>query len=257
MVPPFHWWRTVFFLVPAIAIYTIVLGGLSIGSALLGGSGRFAHGCARLWSWLILATTGVNVTVKGLERVPAGRSYLFVANHQSFYDIPIVFWHLPFDLRIVAKASLGTFPFIGGHLRRTGHVLVDRRNPGLRTFRQIEALMNAGRSLLVFPEGTRSPDGRLGRFRGGIFLLAIESGLPVVPMALRGSRHVMRKGQLMTCPGHVVLELFDPISVSGLTRADARSLAGRVHAIVAAAVAGDEDPRRPPAAESPAVPVSS
>jgi len=257
MIPPFHWWRTVLFLIPTIAVYTIVLGALSIGSALLGGSGRFAHGCARLWSWLILATTGVNVTVRGLERVPPGRSYLFVANHQSFYDIPIVFWHVPFDLRIVAKASLGGFPFIGGHLRRTGHVLVDRRSPGLRTFRQVEGLMKAGRSLLVFPEGTRSPDGRLGRFRRGIFLLAIETGLPVVPMALRGSRHVMRKGRLMTCPGDVVLEVFEPIPVSGLTRADAEPLAERVRAIVLAAVAGDEDPRRPPAAESPAVPVSS
>jgi 1-acyl-sn-glycerol-3-phosphate acyltransferase len=241
MCPPFHWWRTVLFLIPAIGLYTIVLGMLSIGSVFLGGRGRFAHACARLWSWLILATTGVRVRVRGLERVPAGSSHLFVSNHQSFYDIPIIFWHLPHDLRIVAKASLGRFPFIGGHLRRTGHVLVDRANPGTTTFRQVAALLERGQSLLVFPEGTRSADGRVGRFRGGIFLLAIQAGLPIVPVAVRGSRHVMKKHRLMTCPGEVLLEVFEPIPTTGLTRGDAKPLAERVHRIVVAAVAGDED----------------
>jgi 1-acyl-sn-glycerol-3-phosphate acyltransferase len=242
MRPPFHWWRTVFFLIPAIGLYTIVLGILSIGSVLLGGTGRFAHGCARAWSWLILATTGVRVRVLGLERVPPRASYLFVSNHQSFYDIPIIFWHVPLDLRIIAKASLGRFPFIGGHLRRTGHVLVDRASPGTTTFRQVAALLERDQSLLVFPEGTRSLDGRVGRFRGGIFLLAIQSGLPVVPVAVRGSRHVMKKHRLMTCPGDVSLEVFDPIATTSMTRGDAKALAERVHRIVAGALAGDEDP---------------
>jgi 1-acyl-sn-glycerol-3-phosphate acyltransferase len=260
--PPFHWWRTVFFLIPAISVYTIVLGTLSIGSSLLGGSGRFAHGCARLWSWLILATTGVNVEVRGLDRVPAGGPYLFISNHQSIYDIPIIFWSLPFDLRIIAKASLGRFPFLGWHLSRTGHVLVQRENPGASAFRQVSALMKAGRSLIVFPEGTRSRDGRVGRFRSGIFVLAVESGLPVVPVAVRGSRHVMRKGRLMTCPGDVRLELLAPIPTAGITRESARTLARRVEALVAEIVAGDEDPGLqareggPPAAPEEASPVT-
>lgn len=241
MIPPFHWWRTVFFLIPAIGCYTIVLGLLSIGSALAGGTGRFAHRCARLWSWLILATTGVRVSVRGLERVPPHESYLFVANHQSIYDIPIMFWNVPFDLRIIAKASLGRFPFIGGHLKRTGHVLVDRASPGPAVFRQVRQLLMRHQSLLVFPEGTRSADGRVGRFRKGIFLQAIEAGLPVVPIAVRGSRHVMRKGRLMTCPGNVSVEVFAPVPTAGLTASDASALAARIQAIVAAGVAGDED----------------
>jgi 1-acyl-sn-glycerol-3-phosphate acyltransferase len=240
-LPSFHWWRTVFFLIPAIGFYTAVLGTLSVTSGLLGIRGPFAHGCARLWSWLILATTGVDVTVKGLERVPPGQTYVFLSNHQSIYDIPVLFWHLPFDLRIIAKESLGRFPFIGWHLARTGHVLVDRANPGASAFRQVNELMERKRSLIVFPEGTRSPDGRLGVFRAGIFRLAIDSGLPVVPVALRGSRHVMRKGHLTTSPGRVLLEVFAPISTEGLTRDDAKALADRVRGIVAAAVAGDED----------------
>ncbi len=124
-----HWWRTVFFLIPAIALYTIVLGTLSLTSSLFQKTGYFAHWCARTWSRLILATTGVRVEVVGLERLAPGRTYVFVSNHQSIYDTPILFWSLPYQLRIIAKESLGRMPFLGWHLRRTGHMLVDRRRP--------------------------------------------------------------------------------------------------------------------------------
>jgi len=240
-IPPFHWWRTVFWLIPTIGLYTIVLGTLSVGSVLLGGRGSFAHGCARTWAWLILATTGVNVTTVGLDRLDRRRGYLFISNHQSFYDIPVIFWYLPWDLRIIAKESLGSFPFIGWHLRRTGHVLVRRDRPGSAVFQQLADMMKAGRSLIVFPEGTRSPDGRLGPFRVGIFRLAIEAGLDIVPVAVRGSRHVMPKNRLTTSPGQVTLQVFDPISTAGLELEAARDLSDRVWRIVAAAVAGDED----------------
>jgi 1-acyl-sn-glycerol-3-phosphate acyltransferase len=252
MLPPFHWWRTVFFLIPSIGLYTAILGAISITSALVGLPGRVAHGCARLWAWLILATTGVRVSVRGLERVPQHHSYLFIANHQSFYDIPILFWYVPFDLRIIAKASLRRVPFIGGHLARTGHVLVDRAKPGAAVFKQISDLMARGQSLIVFPEGTRSPDGRVGGFRSGIFSLGIEAGLPVVPVAVRGTRHIMHKGRLMTCPGVASVEVFDPIPTTGLTRDDAKALARRVQDIVEAGVEGDQDdPGRPLSSREP------
>src|SRR4029453_469220 len=107
MLPPFHWGRTVFFLVPAIGVYTIILGTLSLASSLFQHNGHFAHRCARTWSRLILVTTGVRVEGEGLERLESGRTYFFVSNHQSIYDIPIVFWSLPYQLRIIAKESLG------------------------------------------------------------------------------------------------------------------------------------------------------
>jgi 1-acyl-sn-glycerol-3-phosphate acyltransferase len=227
-MPPYHWWRTVFFLIPAIGVYTVVLGTISLASSLVDRSGRFAHKCARAWSWLILKTTGVRVTVAGLERVAPGQSYVFAANHQSIYDIPVLFWTLAFELRILAKASLGAFPFLGWHLARTGHVLVDRKNPGADLFRQVRRLMASGYSLFVFPEGTRSLDGSLARFRAGTFMMAIESGLPVVPVAIDGSRFVMRKGRLMTCPGHVRVTVLDPIPTAGRTPDQARQLARQV-----------------------------
>ena len=235
----FHLFRTVFYLIPLIAIYTIVMGTLSLASSLFTRSGRFAHGCARTWAWLILATTGVDTEIHGLQRVPRGKPYLFISNHQSIYDIPVLFWYLPFQLRIIAKDSLGSFPVLGWHLARTGHVLVQRKNPGSTVFKKVSALMRAGDSLLVFPEGTRSRDGVVGRFKGGIFLLAIEAGLPIVPVAIDGTRRVMRKGGLTTCPGSVRVEVFDPIETAGLQSDDARALADRIRLTIASAIVPD------------------
>lgn len=238
-IPSFHWWRTVFFLIPAIGLYTIVLGTLSVASSLVDRTGFFAHRCARAWSWLILATTGVDVDVHGLEKLTPGRTYIFVSNHQSIYDIPIIFWHIPWQLRIIAKASLGRFPFLGWHLSRTGHLLVDRSRPDpMGILKRWKGLVSRGLSLIVFPEGTRSGDGRVGRFKGGSFLLAIQAGLPLVPISVSGSRHVMLKGRLMTCPGHVSLVVHDPVATEGLeaTVEQAKALATQVRATVIGAV---------------------
>jgi 1-acyl-sn-glycerol-3-phosphate acyltransferase len=239
-IPPFHWWRTVFFLIPAIGVYTIVLGTISLLSSLFDGNGHLAHGCARLWSWLILATTGVSVDVKGLDQLEPGKTYIFVSNHQSIYDIPVVFSSLPYQLRIIAKESLGNFPFLGWHLRRTGHLLVDRRNPDRsRILKRWRALVEQGLSLIIFPEGTRSQDGKVGIFKAGSFLLAIEAKLPIVPLSVDGTRFVMRKGRLMTCPGHATLVVHAPIETAGLDVGDARELAGRVRGIVSTATTTD------------------
>ena len=239
-LPPFHWWRTVFFLIPAISVYTIVLGTLSIGSSLFEQRGYFAHWCARTWARLILVTTGVRVSVAGLERLTPGATYVFVSNHQSIYDIPVLFRSLPFQLRIIAKASLGSFPFLGWHLRRTGHMLVDRSRPDrARIFGWASRLTAQGLSLIVFPEGTRSRDGRVGRFKGGSFYLALQAGLPVVPLSVVGSRHVMLKGRLATYPGHVRLIVHEPIDTTGLADADAREFGERVRRILAPAAESD------------------
>lgn len=244
----FHWLRTVFFLIPAISVYTIVLGALSIASSFVDRTGYFAHRCARAWSWLILATTGVEVEVDGLERLVRGRTYIFVSNHQSIYDIPILFASLPYQLRIIAKESLGRFPILGRHLRRTGHMLVDRRNPDRSSIlRWASTLVAQGLSLIVFPEGTRSDDGRVGRFKGGSFLLALETGLPIVPLSVVGSRRVMHKGELTVRPGRVRLVVHDPVATTE-TRPPSipavRDLAERVRAVVRSATERDVPPAR-------------
>jgi 1-acyl-sn-glycerol-3-phosphate acyltransferase len=238
-IPPVHWWRTVVFLIPVISVYTIVLGTLSIASSLFERRGHFAHWCARTWSRLILGTTGVRVEVEGLERLESGRTYVFVANHQSIYDIPILFWSLPYQVRIMAKASLGRFPFLGWHLRRTGHMLVDRRRPDRRVFSWGRRLAEQGLSLIVFPEGTRSPDGRVARFKGGSFYVALEAGLPIVPVSVIGSRHVMLKDRLATYPGTVRLVVHEPIDTHALADADPKDVAEHVWRVIAPAAESD------------------
>ena len=245
-VPPFHWWRTVFFLIPAIALYTIVLGTLSIASSLFEKRGYFAHWCARTWSRLILVTTGVRVRVDGLERLTPGRTYVFVSNHQSIYDIPVLFWSVPYQLRIIAKESLGNFPFLGWHLRRTGHMLVNRRRPDAEAIvGWVERLTSQGLSLIVFPEGTRSGDGRVAPFKGGSFHLALETRLPIVPLSIAGSRHVMLKGRLATYPGDVKLVIHEPIDTTGLNVRDAKAFGERVRQIIRPAAESDLAPVHP------------
>jgi 1-acyl-sn-glycerol-3-phosphate acyltransferase len=228
------------FLIPVIGVYTIILGAASIFSSLFDRHGHFAHGCARAWSWLILKTTGVRVTVEGLDRLKPNTTYVFVSNHQSIYDTPVVFASLPYQIRIIAKESLARFPVLGWHLKRGGHLFVDRRHPDRAgILARWRALVSEGLSLIVYAEGGRSSDGRVGRFKAGSFLLAIEAGLPIVPIAVVGTRQVMPKGRLRTEPADVRLIVHDPIqppAVADPTIRDARALAGRVHDIVAAAV---------------------
>ncbi len=230
-LPPFHWWRTVFYLIPAVTLYTIVCGVVSLASTLIDRRGHTAHRCARVWAWLIVRTTGVAVEPRGTPP-PADESCVFVANHASIYDIPILFTALSHQLRIIAKAALGYVPFIGWHLRLAGHMLVDRENPGASILKRMQRMTRHGAALIAFPEGSRSADGRVGRFKGGIFLLAIESGLPIVPVTVVNSRAVMPKGRLMVCPARTRVVLHPAIPTRGLTREDARKLADRTREIV-------------------------
>src|SRR4029078_3427076 len=118
-------WRTVFYLIPAITLYTIVLGAASIVSSLFDRRGYFAHRCARAWSWLILTTTGVRGAGERLERITPGTTYVFVSNHQSIYDTPVIFASLPYQIRIIAKESLARFAVLGLNVPRGRHPLVD------------------------------------------------------------------------------------------------------------------------------------
>ncbi|HUK35543.1 MAG TPA: lysophospholipid acyltransferase family protein, partial [Vicinamibacterales bacterium] len=212
----------------------------SILSSFFDRSGYAGHSCARAWSWLILKTTGVDVDVVGLEKLTPGTTYVFVANHSSHYDTPVVFTCLPYQVRIIAKQSLAMFPVLGWHLRRGGHLFVDRKDPD-RTgiLKRWRALVAQGLSLIVYPEGTRTEDGHVARFKAGSFLLAIQAGLPIVPLSIVGNRAVMPKGRLRTEPAHVSLIIHDPIRPPAIvepTVHDAKALADRVHDIVAAPI---------------------
>jgi 1-acyl-sn-glycerol-3-phosphate acyltransferase len=235
-LPPFHWWRTVFFLIPVIGACTIALGTVSLLVGLVDRRGVATHRCAQWWARFILWTSGVRVEMPGRPLPPAGVSCVFVANHASIYDTPILFSALSHQLRLMAKATLAYVPFIGWHLSRSGHLLVNRKNPGASIFKKMQRLIGEGASLMVFPEASRTTDGRMRPFKGGIFLLAIENGLPIVPVTVVGSRVVMPKGRLMVCPATVQVILHDAVPTKGLGRGDARALAERVREIIGSAL---------------------
>ncbi len=232
--PPFDWWRTVLVLIPAVTLYTIAFGVLSLASSPFDRRGRFPHRCAQWWSRAILSTSGVRVERRGSP--PQTTACVFVANHSSLYDIPVLFSVLPAQLRIVAKSGLGRVPFVGWHLRLAGHLLVDRQKPGAAVLKRMERIADQGACLIVFPEGSRTRDGLVSRFKGGVFLLAVETGLPIVPISISGSRDVMPRGRLAVRSGRVIVTVHASVPTAGLSREDARALADRVHDIVASGV---------------------
>ena len=232
--PPLAWWRTVLFLVPTITLYTVALGVVSLAGSAFDRRGRFPHRCAQWWSKAILLTSGVRVERRG--DLPANPGCIYVANHSSFYDIPILFTALPAQLRIVAKAGLGRVPFVGWHLRWAGHLLVDRQRPGAAVLKRMHRMAAQGASLIVFPEGSRTPDGTVGRFKGGVFLLALDTGLPIVPVTVSGSREVMPRGRFAVHPGQVRVTVHAAVATAGMPRDEARALAERVREVVASSL---------------------
>ncbi len=227
--------RSYFFYDPLIWSYTIVLGILSLLSSLFDPRGRVQHKFARLWSWLILKTIGAPVTITGLERVDTTKAHLYVANHISALDIPVLYVHLRFPFRIIAKSSIFHYPFVGWHLRRSGQIEVDKDNVRLakRGLSQAVDTLRAGMPLVVFPEGGRSRDGHLQPFLGGAFYAAIRAGVDVVPLALVGTFEMLPMDTYHIQPRPVALLVGESIPTQGLSPRDMDTLAARVQQAVA------------------------
>jgi len=227
--------RSYFFYDPLIWSYTIALGALSLLSSLFDRRGRVQHRFARLWSWLILKTIGAPVTVRGLERVDTTRPNLYVANHISALDIPMLYVYLRFPFRIIAKSVIFRYPFVGWHLRRSGQIEVDKDNVRLakRGLAQAVETLRAGMPLVVFPEGGRSPDGHLKPFLGGAFYAAIRAGVDVVPLALVGTYEMLPMDTYHIRPRPLLLVAGEPIPTQGLGPRDMDALAARAQQAVA------------------------
>jgi 1-acyl-sn-glycerol-3-phosphate acyltransferase len=215
---------------PLICLYTCVCGAFSLCGSLIDSQGRWQHGCARVWSWLILKTSRVRLDVKGLENVPPDTALIFCSNHPSAMDIPILFVSLPVQFRFVAKRSLFNIPFLGWHLWRSGHIPVERDQPqkAIRSLDQAATGIRKGRPVVLFPEGTRPRTDTLGAFKKGSFYLAINSGVPVIPVTIRGSRAVLKPDSIHIRPGQVEVTIHPPIPTSELTLADVQALSDGV-----------------------------
>lgn len=219
--------------VPSIALYTSLGGTASVLAGLVDRSGRLARSIARLWGRLLLQACGIRVRVTGEENIPPGPA-VYAANHASAMDIPIVFGHLPVDFRIIHKQSLYRTPFVGWSLYFGRHIAIDRENPfkARKSLVTATELVRRGASLLIFPEGTRSPDGTVRAFKRGSFLLALEAGVPLVPVSIVGVKRVVPRGFLSLRPGTVLVRVHLPVPTAGRAVEEASALAREVRAIV-------------------------
>jgi 1-acyl-sn-glycerol-3-phosphate acyltransferase len=222
------------YLDPVILGFTILMATVSVVLSLVDKTGKSQHKCARFWARGILALSGVTVRVKGLEHLDPEHTYVLASNHQSFFDIWTLLASLPLEFRFVAKESLFKWPFVGWHLRRAGHIAIDRG----KTKRGLQALLGAveklksGTSILVFPEGTRSLDGAIGPFKKGSMLIALKSGVPVVPITISGSRHCLPKNSAVPRPGVIDMVIGTPIDASQYFPNDLKRLTEDVRAAV-------------------------
>ena len=158
---------------------------------------EFVHKVQQFWSRSFFWLMFLPVSVDGTEHIKPGQSYVFVANHQSMFDVWLVYGWLPVIFKWLMKAELRKVPFVGTGCKAAGHIFVDRRNAkaAMESLKEVERQLVGGVSTVIFPEGTRSKDGEVGRFKRGAFQIAWDLGLPVIPLSLSGCFEVLPKGK--------------------------------------------------------------
>ena len=212
---------------PLFILSTIVCGCVSFVAMMFDRSGTTALRIGRVWSRSLLWFAGAKVTVAGLEKIDPNKNYVFCPNHLSYMDTPVILTHIRLPFRFLAKEELFRIPFMGTHLKQAGHVPVPLEDPrgALKTLARAAGMVQEkSLSLLVFPEGGRSESGALQEFKDGAAYLAIKAQVPVVPMALIGTREVLPMNSQVFHRGPVLLRIGEPIPTAGLTIRDRETI---------------------------------
>ena len=232
-----HWLsrlRSYFILDPLIFLYTFILGTASLIASFFDPEGRKQHTIARTWARWILSTAMCPVRVIGLENIDPSRPAIYAANHISALDIPLLYANLPFQFRILAKQELFRYPFVGGHLKRSGQFPVDQTNArtSIRSLgRAIEGL-KAAMPLVIFPEGGRAADGHIMPFMSGAFYASIKAQVSIVPMAIVGTFEALPMNSFHIQPRELLLMIGKPISPDGYTIRDLEELARQAQSAI-------------------------
>lgn len=199
-----------------ILLGSLVLSVIGVLVSWIPPRGSWTFALMRIWSNALLAASFVRVEVRYDPALEPDKSYVFLCNHQSLFDVPAVVATSPGQVRMMAKRSLFRIPFFGWTLKAGGFIPVDRgeSSKGPRTFSSASAQLRAGTSILLFPEGTRAHTDTLLPFKRGGFLLALKSGLPIVPVGIRGSRHLQPRESLAIHPGSISVTFGAPIETA-------------------------------------------
>jgi 1-acyl-sn-glycerol-3-phosphate acyltransferase len=226
--------RSYFIFDPLIWAYTLILGTISLPASLFDRNGRIQHRLAWLWSWLIMKTIWSAVKVTGMEKVDGSRPRVYAVTHASALDIPIIYVHLPFQFRIIFKSELLSYPFVGWHLRRSGQVCINQQNPSASIGAIKSALrsLKNGMPLVIFPEGGRSPDGKILPFLPGAFFLAIKAQADIVPIALIGTFDLLPMNTYHIKSRPLEMRVGEPITTAGMTLRDMETVSERVRASI-------------------------
>jgi 1-acyl-sn-glycerol-3-phosphate acyltransferase len=215
-------------------LYTLIFGIPVIVSAFFSRTGRIPYRLGKCWAWLLMRTNRVKIQIEGFEKVIRQRSYVFIANHASFLDPPAVALALQNPLRFVGKRSLGRIPLFGSAIRLARMILIDRedsKNAREIINRAVQDLKD-GISACFFAEGTRSPDGRLQRFKKGGIVLALKARLPIVPVTIVGSHLLLPRNALRIKAGVLKVIIGDPIDTSPYSEKDRDVLLEKVHEVI-------------------------
>lgn len=217
---------------PLVILATIGYGLVSLVISLFESSGRRQIAVARAWAQCLLWGSGVRVKVEGLEKIAPDGSYVFVSNHLSYMDTPVVLANIPVQFRFLAKSGLFQIPLLGTHLARAGHIPVPRDDAraAVKTMTTAaQAIRERGISLLIFPEGGRSQTGELADFKEGAAYIAIRAGAPLVPVALQGTREILPFGSAHVRAGSVTMRIGEPIPTSQMQVRDRMRVSSELH----------------------------
>jgi 1-acyl-sn-glycerol-3-phosphate acyltransferase len=219
---------------PLIFLYTFLLGSASFFVSFFDKDGEKQHAIARTWSRWILATARCPVRVIGGERLDPCRTAIYAANHISALDIPVVYANLPVHFRILAKQELFRYPFVGGHLKRSGQFPVDQTNmrAAVRSLARAIESVKSGMPLVIFPEGGRAADGHIMPFMSGAFHAAIKAQVPVVPMAIVHTFEALPMNSYHIQPRELLLIIGEEISPNGLTMREVDRLAQKTQRVI-------------------------
>jgi len=233
--------RSLFFWAVFGILNTFFWALFAIFLSLFSRSGRLVHFySAAPWSKIILWGTGVKVQLKGLSNIDRHKTYIFIPNHLSFFDIFSLLAYLPVDFKFILKKELMYIPLLGWAMKRAGYISIDRSSPAKarRTLTRAVQRIKSGTSLVMFAEGTRGYDGHLQPLKRGAFQLAIASGVPVVPVAIKGTKEIMPKGSFKIHKGLVTIQLDTPIETFNYTKQTMPALMERVSGSITAMLEG-------------------